>query len=909
MANIIRHKRSSVPGSVPSPDDLFLGELAVNTADGKVFTKKTDGVVIDVASSLGVDGGELQYNSLLEGLMAFWVFSNNSGRVDDVSGNGKSLYETHSQRTVDGVVDSALAVDKRNSFYCDDAFVGHKTISLWVRSVDYRGQYSSSEPYSVGDVVSYEGVLWRLKSATQSSSPSSQPAPNAPDWSPLGQAASGLDLISLDSFGGSSGERIYLGQDGRLNWFPKIGGGSAVVSTPSPLPAGQWRHLAFVYDQSSNLIRLYENGVQTDSESVAGSPPSDATSLLAVGLASSVHFEMDCLGVWSRPLTPAEVQTLYAGGDGYEFAEPRGPQIDYERFVTVNVEGPISSMSASLVGNSNTLRPAFASGIQDYGILTSAVQAGTPVTYSVSVNGVSYPGTASVGDLVRVTNGEQNYYVRLLPSDVPFGTVTTPPGEGYVAGYYVTTSRRDINVNNYNIIYDENGVPVWYVSNPGAPHLAQPGNDRNRIGVSRNGVGPRYYMEIKNDSVEAREFGFLPTVRNGNTYQYNFGNHELLEVKSPPEARGNVIYNTFVPAPANDSQSVADKAYGVYVQEQSTDGTIAWEWWTSDSFDQGPLARNSSFFHMNSVDIHPVTGDLLMSLRQCSAVICVDRATKDVKWVIQGPSQTWGDLYQTANQHTKDNAKWLALEGEPELEGYQYLGPEGQHHARWAVNVDPLTPGNDVISVFDNQAGFFPGSANSPKSVTSLSQSGTTVTGVASGHGFTTGSWVKLVGANEAVFNGIFQVTAVNSSTFSYEVSEPGSANASGAVTATRALTYWPHSAVSPAARGVVYEIDLANDKAVHRGSSFAPNGTSGYLGSYQIMRHDDGGFVHVLNFTQQHPQLVEYADGGDGASPGEAIFAVDFPGDLYRVTKTSKDQFDIEYLRATAGLTPTVLN
>jgi hypothetical protein len=62
-----------------------------------------------------------------------------------------------------------------------------------------------------------------------------------------------------------------------------------------------------------------------------------------------------------------------------------------------------------------------------------------------------------------------------------------------------------------------------------------------------------------------------------------------------------------------------------------------------------------------------------------------------------------------------------------------------------------------------------------------------------------------------------------------------------------------------------------------------------------------------VLDFNQQHPQLIEYADSGDGASPGAVIFAVDFAGDIYRITKVPKDFFDIDYLRATAGLSPTI--
>ena len=39
MANTIIHKRSSVTGKAPQPADLTYGELAVNTADAKVYLK------------------------------------------------------------------------------------------------------------------------------------------------------------------------------------------------------------------------------------------------------------------------------------------------------------------------------------------------------------------------------------------------------------------------------------------------------------------------------------------------------------------------------------------------------------------------------------------------------------------------------------------------------------------------------------------------------------------------------------------------------------------------------------------------------------------------------------------------------------------------------------------------------
>lgn len=52
MANTIRHKRSATTTAVPSAGSLSSGEMAINTADGIVFTKKDNGTVVEVGSLL-----------------------------------------------------------------------------------------------------------------------------------------------------------------------------------------------------------------------------------------------------------------------------------------------------------------------------------------------------------------------------------------------------------------------------------------------------------------------------------------------------------------------------------------------------------------------------------------------------------------------------------------------------------------------------------------------------------------------------------------------------------------------------------------------------------------------------------------------------------------------------------------
>lgn len=54
MPDLILHKRSGTASAVPAAADLSLGELAINTADGRLFLKKGDGTVVDVTSIGGI---------------------------------------------------------------------------------------------------------------------------------------------------------------------------------------------------------------------------------------------------------------------------------------------------------------------------------------------------------------------------------------------------------------------------------------------------------------------------------------------------------------------------------------------------------------------------------------------------------------------------------------------------------------------------------------------------------------------------------------------------------------------------------------------------------------------------------------------------------------------------------------
>ena len=47
-------KKSTVVGKVPVPADLDIGELAVNTADKKLYTKHNDNAVVQIGTTITI---------------------------------------------------------------------------------------------------------------------------------------------------------------------------------------------------------------------------------------------------------------------------------------------------------------------------------------------------------------------------------------------------------------------------------------------------------------------------------------------------------------------------------------------------------------------------------------------------------------------------------------------------------------------------------------------------------------------------------------------------------------------------------------------------------------------------------------------------------------------------------------
>lgn len=83
MASTIRLKRSSVATKVPTTTQLDLGELAINTRDGKLFLKRADGSeeIIEVGARWGA------FTAVATGTTLTFQYNGIAVMVLDGSGN------------------------------------------------------------------------------------------------------------------------------------------------------------------------------------------------------------------------------------------------------------------------------------------------------------------------------------------------------------------------------------------------------------------------------------------------------------------------------------------------------------------------------------------------------------------------------------------------------------------------------------------------------------------------------------------------------------------------------------------------------------------------------------------------------------------------------------------------------
>ena len=87
MAQTIKLKRSSTGGAVPSTSSLSLGEVAINTYDGKMYIKKNDGsdAIVEIGAGTSAVWKSYDYTAT-SNQTSFSGNDNNSDSLSYVAG-------------------------------------------------------------------------------------------------------------------------------------------------------------------------------------------------------------------------------------------------------------------------------------------------------------------------------------------------------------------------------------------------------------------------------------------------------------------------------------------------------------------------------------------------------------------------------------------------------------------------------------------------------------------------------------------------------------------------------------------------------------------------------------------------------------------------------------------------------
>jgi arylsulfotransferase ASST/Big-like domain-containing protein/hemolysin type calcium-binding protein len=336
-----------------------------------------------------------------------------------------------------------------------------------------------------------------------------------------------------------------------------------------------------------------------------------------------------------------------------------------------------------------SLAPGFDRSVDDYYVECT----GSPIDVSAEVGSgytIAIDGQASATGTVETTvpldegeefsfsvfrlDGEHKYFVRCLPSDFAtwdFTRLAQPSHE-----FYVVVPTLGAPSPNYVVIFDDNGVPVWWYKTDELPFDARI-MPAGTIGWTQEG------------SAEIRELDGT-FVRSQSTLGYGFDIHELVEMPN-----GNLILLSYPTREHVDLTAYGggadDSVQDALIQEIDPLGELVWEWNSKDHIGLEETGRwysspqstrpggERDIVHINAVE--PDGDDaFLISMRHTDAVYKIDRDSGDVVWKLGGT----------------ETPQSLEVLDDPQA-SYPF---GGQHDVR-------LQP-DGTITVYDNNTGLVP---------------------------------------------------------------------------------------------------------------------------------------------------------------------------------------------------------
>lgn len=380
--------------------------------------------------------------------------------------------------------------------------------------------------------------------------------------------------------------------------------------------------------------------------------------------------------------------------------DPTGPSEPPPTVETVAESALLSSLSIGAL----TLDPAFASDVWNYdaSVLAGTMQvvaipqdaAAVVSVFGETVDGVLVSEGVDV-DLVQSPRvvievalgaASSRYEVLALPDGMP-----DPSSEGNLRAGQVLLGALGDGAQPFVLLTGANGVVRWYEAREAQAYDVRLGPS-GHISWIETPAG-NYSAQIREPLSWVAEPSWMtaPSETGADT---TMNVHEFVEVA---EDRAIVLADYPLPMDLSPWGGPVDGAVMTSeFQELDRDGNVLFRWSTDAVFDPDKIevwmpvdgeSRQFDYTHVNSIDVDPVDGNWVISLRLFSQVLKVAR--NDTEY--NGRSYAPGDIIWRLGGMGSD----FEFVGDPRAEGW--AGFAGQHSARMV--------GADRVAVFDNALG------------------------------------------------------------------------------------------------------------------------------------------------------------------------------------------------------------
>jgi hypothetical protein len=365
------------------------------------------------------------------------------------------------------------------------------------------------------------------------------------------------------------------------------------------------------------------------------------------------------------------------------------------------VTGSVTNITSSTLAMS----PGFSPGTHDYVIHCAS---GTNViTFTVIAGGTTTTVTKNlVENQPEIVQGSgEPYWIRCLPHDFPPITATATNG-GPSPGYYFTGTiiTNATYPTPYAMILDTNGTPVWYQAASYGPNLAGatnvellPNDTLAWSPINGPGVGatPGQGYLLFNLDTQTRVQQPSPVQPPDLHELIQLPNGDRMELATPTRSCGNGTPTVACPfGGPTFFNTVTNSSYvDCVVQEVGPSGNLVWSWDAKDhiNFRENQIQNAvmiggnpyADVYHCNSIDFDPTSRDVMISLRNTSAVYDINHATSTIRWKLGGTGNT---------APLPDSEVNLAI---TDAEGTI----SGQHDARFE---SASVPGGTDVSLFDD---------------------------------------------------------------------------------------------------------------------------------------------------------------------------------------------------------------